>query len=59
MHKGLSLDKQKSIAWAALKNYALALDKARDLEGLQELCFMLKGFSDAWINSKKLYKETV
>ena len=56
-HKNLSLDKQKSLAFAALRNYKLALLEVHDYNGLRELRYLLKGFSDTLRTAKKHRKE--
>ena len=43
----LSQEKQKAIAFAALRNYANFLRRNNNRKGLNELRYMLNGFSDA------------
>ena len=43
----LSMEKQKAIAFAALRNYANFLRRNNNRKGLNELRYMLNGFSDA------------
>ncbi len=45
-HENLSLDYQKTLAFAALRNYVKALREVHDYNGLRELRYWLKGFAD-------------
>lgn len=56
-HYNLPLDKQKTLAFAALRNYKLALLEVHDYDGLRELRYMLKGFADTLRSSKKHRKQ--
>ena len=56
-HKNLSLDKQKSYAFAALRNYKFALLEVHNYNGIRELRNLLKGFSDTLRTTKKHRKE--
>ena len=49
----LPLDKQKAIAWAALRNYVRALRQAHDSQGLIELRNGLRGFEGILIPHRK------
>lgn len=49
----LPLDKQKAIAWAALRNYARALKIAGDTQGIIELRNGLRGFEGILIPHKR------
>ncbi|MBQ4431848.1 MAG: hypothetical protein II877_10120 [Synergistaceae bacterium] len=51
-HKGLSLTKQKDLAFAALRNYKFALLEVHDYNAIRELRNLLKGFSDTLRSSK-------
>lgn len=53
----LSLETQKSIAFAALRNYANSLRQVHSYDGLRELRNMLKGFSGTLLTSKKHRKQ--
>lgn len=56
-HENLSLDYQKTLAFAALRNYVKALREVHDYNGLRELRYMLKGFSDANLRSAKKHRK--
>ena len=51
-HKNLSLEKQKDLAFAALRNYKFALLEVHDYNKIRELRYMLKGFSETLRTSK-------
>ena len=56
-HKGLSLEKQKDLAFAALRNYKFALLEVHNYDRIRELRNLLKGFSDTLRSAKKHRKE--
>ncbi len=56
-HEGLSLDYQKTLAFAALRNYTKALREVHSYDGIRELRNMLKGFSDANLRSAKRHRK--
>ena len=56
-HKGLSLEKQKYLAFAALRNYKFALLEVHNYDRIRELRNLLKGFSDTLRSAKKHRKE--
>ena len=56
-HENLSLDYQKTLAFAALRNYVKALREVHDYNGLRELRYMLKGFADNLRYTKKHRKQ--
>jgi len=51
-HENLSLDYQKTLAFAALRNYVKALREVHDYNAIRELRNLLKGFSDTLRSSK-------
>ncbi len=55
--EGLSLDYQKTLAFAALRNYTKALREVHSYDGIRELRNMLKGFSDANLRSAKRHRK--
>ena len=56
-HYNLPLDKQKSLAFAALRNYAKSLREVHNFNGLRDLRYFLKSFSDTLRSSKKHRKQ--
>lgn len=56
-HEGLSLDYQKTLAFAALRNYTKALREVHSYDGIRELRNMLKGFSDANLRTAKRHRK--
>ena len=57
IHEGLSLEKQKNLAFAALRNYVKALRQVHSYDGIRELRYMLKGFSEANLRTTKTHRK--
>ena len=55
--EGLPLDEQKTLAFAALRNYVKALREVHSYDGIRELRNMLKGFSDANLRTAKRHRK--
>lgn len=45
-HEGLSLDKQKTLAWEYLNNYACTLLNSGDYDGVNRLIFSIQDWAD-------------
>ena len=56
-HLNLPLDEQKHLMIGALRNYAKSLRELHNFDGLRELRYMLKSFSDTLRSSKKHRKQ--